>query len=226
MWNSSYPRPRVALQVPSVHPWALREILPPPPSHDVELALSLPSTLAKLLEDRRPVRFTDAYVRTTHAIQAVLSRVLSKGDYPPRVPGEDRKAWVKRTARMVLEKKLACEKGEQVDGVAVNDVEPRLFNVLDRYVLCDDERRRRSGKAATLLLTHATGFPRRVSSHRLAPKLGFGLMTDMWVTALLSSRYGSQPWSVSSGQPIRASLSRRSGPSRRSTTAIALKSTR
>lgn len=164
----TYPKPDASLQVVSLHPQPLRGILPPPSTSVVEDLLQ--NRLGAI--DHSPLQIKldklDTYVRTTHVIPAALPRTLSKGAYPPAPSSKDeRKEWVKTTSGAIYDKKQACERGETVEGVDLNAVEPMLFNVLDRYAIHIGREEGRKGKGITLLLTHATGFPRRVCGHSL-----------------------------------------------------------
>lgn len=176
---------------PPTHPRPLRHILPPSSSSSLEHQ-SISAHLLNQL-DLQQHQFNHLYTRTTHIVPSASPRTLSKGPlaYPTSAPGEDatsRKVRVYEVGSRILKRKQAYEKGEAVEGVEDESVEPQLFNVLDRYTLSEADTWMTTGRTGlTLFLAHANGFPKRVrdcqsSSH---------LMTQCAHMFQLHVRYGS-----------------------------------
>lgn len=183
MGNTVVPRPNAILKVPSVNPRPLRPIVPPSrPFSDAVLPPSF-----RELVNQPPFHFNDLYVWTSHIVPAATPRTI--GSPEPAAPEDKaaRKAWVKRTTKDVVERRLAYDRRESVEGY---DVDTQLFNVVDRYARTEAGDRKRTGRALTLLLIHGNGSPRRVGSCR----------SFCWYAAALTTvllcRYGSRPCDI------------------------------
>ncbi|KAG8852542.1 hypothetical protein FRB96_008638 [Tulasnella sp. 330] len=151
--------------VTPTHPRPLRHISPPTSWSSLRAQTISPQLLGKL--DLRSHQFNDSYTRTTHIVPSATPRTLWKGTtYSNSTPGDDaasRKARVSEIGATIVQRKQAYEKGEKVEGVDDEAVEPQLFNVLDRYTLSQPELSETSGKTGlTIFMAHANGFLKRI----------------------------------------------------------------